>query len=145
MLSIEKRCQQRGTNAFVTAETVDLLADKLVGIIADRRMTKMHRYLRENSGTPRLFAGLRVDHGAIGDGVNRRQGQSASVYLASHARGLEGVGFSIDREDETEQQVRDRYHQPEKQWLGQRRGITFVAEDLAVLAHLALLRPDGAS
>lgn len=126
MLPIEKRCQRRDTNAFVTPETVDPLADKLVGIIADRRMTKMHRYLGENSGTPRLFAGMRVDHAARGDGVNRRPGVSVGVYLTSQGRGLEGVAFSIDRDDDTEEQVRDRYHHPEKQWLGQRRDITFV-------------------
>lgn len=126
MLSIQKRCQRRDTNAFVTVETVDLLADKLVGIIADRRMTKMHRYLGENGGTPRLFAGMRVDRCAIGDGVNRRPRMSVGVHLASQGHGLEGVGFSIDRDDETEEQVRDRYHHPEKQWLGQRRDCTFV-------------------
>lgn len=129
MLPIEKRCGLRDTNAFVTPETVDMLADKLIGIIADRRMTKMHRYLGERSSTPRLFPGLRVDRRAYGDGVNRRAGQSVSVYLASEARSLEGVGFSAWRDTEPEEKVAHRYHHPEEQWLGQRRDITFVELD----------------
>lgn len=126
MWSIEKRVAQRDTTAFVTPETVDLLADKLIGIIADRRMTKMHRYLGERSGQPRLFPGLRVDHRAHGGGVNKRPGVSASIYLTSAARSLEGVGFSIERDDDTEEKVRHRYHHPEDEWLGQRRNITLV-------------------
>lgn len=125
MLPIEKRCGLRDTNAFVTPETVDLLADKLIGIIADRRMTKMHRYLGDRDNRPRLFPGLRVDRRAYGDGVNRRPGQSVSVYLASQARGLEGVGFSA-WDEEPEEKVAHRYRHPEEQWLGQRRDITFV-------------------
>lgn len=130
MWPIEKRCQQRDTSAFVVAETVDLLADKLVGIIGDRRMTKMHRYLGDHGGTPRLFAGQRPDHRANGGPVNRREGQSVTVYLASQARGLESVGIGIGlHESETEEQVRHRYHHPEEQWLGQRRDITLVQLD----------------
>lgn len=129
MWPIEKRCQRRDTNAFVVADTVDLLADKLVGIIGDRRMTKMHRYLGEHAGTPRLFPVMRVDHGAFGGGLNRRSGRSVHVYLKSQTRGLEGVGFSIDTEGETEDHVAGRYHHPERQWLGQRRNITLVELD----------------
>jgi hypothetical protein len=129
MSPIEKRCRQRNTNAFVVSVTVDLLAEKMVGIIGDRRMTKMHRYLGEQTGTPRLFPGLRVWHGGYGGAVNHRQGVGASVALASQTRSFEIVGFSIDRDGETEEQVRERYHHPEKQWLGQRRDITFVELD----------------
>lgn len=126
---IEKRCAQRNTHAFVTPDTVDLLADKLVGIIADRRMTKMHRYLGEQSGTPRLFSGMRVDRRSDDDGVSRRSGQSVGVSLASHARGLEGVSFGVPIHDESEEKVAHRYRHPEEQWLGQRRDITFVELD----------------
>lgn len=128
MLEIEKRVALRDTNAFVTPDTVDLLADKLIGIIADRRMTKMHRYLGDHGGRPRMFPGLRVDRQAYGDGVSRRPRQSASVYLAGRGRGLEGIGFSAWRE-EPEEKVARRYHHPEDEWLGQRRDITFVELD----------------
>lgn len=128
MLEIEKRVALRDTNAFVTPETIDLLAEKLIGIIADRRMTKMHRYLGDRGGRPRLFPGLRVDRQAYGDGVSRRSCQSVSVYLAGRGRGLEGIGFSTWRE-EPEEKVAHRYHHPEDEWLGQRRDITLVELD----------------
>lgn len=126
---IEKRCQGRHTRAFVTADTVDQLATKLVGIIADRRMTKMHRYLGERSGIPTVLAGLRVDRRASNGGVNIRPGQAVSVYLASQSRGLEGVSFGVHRDDETEDGVAAKYHHPEKQWLGERREVTLVELD----------------
>lgn len=125
MNQIERRCQGGSTRAFVTAETVDLLAEKLVRIIGDRRMSKMHRYLGQ-AGTPEVRAGLRVDRGAHSGGVHRRSGQSVAVCLTSQAGGLQGISFSIDRDDETEGQVAERYHHPDRQWLGQRRNITFV-------------------
>lgn len=128
MLEIEKRCALRDTRAFVTPDTVDLLADKLIGIIGDRRMTKMHRYIGDRGGRPRLFPGLRVDRQAYGDGVSRRAGQSVSVYLAGRGRGLEGIGFGAWRE-EPEEKVARRYHYPEDEWLGQRRDITLVELD----------------
>jgi hypothetical protein len=121
---IDKRCQRRDTRAFVTTETVDLLAEKMVGIIGDRRMTKMHRYLGERGGVPEVHAGLRVDHRAYGGGVNRTPGRSVGVYL--NGRGLAGVSFSVHLDDETDEQVAERYHHPEKQWLGDRRNITHV-------------------
>jgi hypothetical protein len=129
MWTIEKRCRQRDTRAFVTADTVDLLGQKMIGIIGDRRMTKMHRYLGEQAGRPRLFPGLRMWHGGFGGPVTLRAAQSASISLASPARMFEGIGFSVGRDDETEQQAAERYHQPKKQWLGQRRDITFVELD----------------
>lgn len=129
MSPIEKRCQRRETVAFVAPETVDQLAEKMLGIIADRRMTKMHRWLGENGGTPRLFPGLRVWRGGLGGPTTIRARQSVGISLASHQHSFEGIGFSIGREDETEEQVRDRYHHPERQWLGQRRDITVVELD----------------
>lgn len=124
--SFVRRCQSRATNAFVVSETVDALAEKMVGIIGDRRMIKVHRYLGDGGGRPRVFAGLRVDRRSRDDGVYRRAGQSVSVYLARDSRGLEGISFGVRVDDETEDHVRDRYHHPEKQWLGQRSEITFV-------------------
>lgn len=129
MLPIEKRCQQRDTHAFVTAETVDLLGAKMVGIVADRRMTKMHRYLGKQGGRPRLFPGLRVWKGGFGSPTTLRTGQSASICLASEHHRLEGVSFGVDRDDETEARAAQRYHHPEQQWLGQRRDITLVELD----------------
>lgn len=129
MWTIEKRCGQRDTRAFVVPDTVDLLGQKMVGIVADRRMTKMHRYLGEQGGKPRLFLGLRVWHGGFGGPTTLRPGQSASISLASPQHHFEGIGFSVGREDETEEQAAKRYHHPEQQWLGQRRDITLVELD----------------
>lgn len=129
MMPIEKRCGHRDTNAFVTAETIDLLADKMVGIIADRRMVKMRRYLGDRPGIPDLRPGLRVWHEGYGGAVNHRPGVGASVALASERHPFESVGFSIGRDDEDEAKMAERYHHPEKQWLGQRRDITFVQLD----------------
>lgn len=126
MWSIEKRCTQRDTRAFVAPETVDLLGEKMIGLIADRRVTKMHRYLGEHGGTPRVSTGLRVWRGGLDGPTTQRPGQSASIHLASDHHPFEGLGFSVGWRDETEQQIRDRYHRPEDQFLGQRRDITYV-------------------
>src|SRR5437868_3564793 len=128
MWPIEKRCQQRDTRAFVAPETVDLLGEKMIGIIADRRMTKMHRYLGEHvwQVPPRLFPGLRVWHGGFGGPTTLRSRQSVGINLASNQHPFERLGFSIGRDNDTEAQVAERYHHPERQWLGQRRDITSV-------------------
>jgi len=126
---IEKRCQGRVTRAFVTADTVDLLAAKMVGIIGERRMIKMVRYLGENPGTPRLFTGLRLWHGGYRDAVSVRPGLSVSVWLANQSQKNESLYFTAPVRAEDEQTVRDRWNNPEKQWLGQRRDITRVVLD----------------
>lgn len=111
MPSIEKRATQPDTRAFVTAETVDALAAKFAALIGDRRITKMHRYIRSEGSSPSVYAGLRPDHRGFSSAVNYTPGHGASVHLASKARGLEGAGFSIGRDtSETEEQVRKRYH-----------------------------------
>lgn len=125
---IEKRCGRRDTRAFVVADTVDALGEKMIGIIADRRMTKMHRYLGE-SNKPRLFSGLRLWPGGYSGPTTQRSRQSVSVSLASNSRQFEGIGFSIGLDNETEEQAAKRYHNPEEQWLGQRRDITLVELD----------------
>lgn len=128
-LTIEQRCRRRDTTAFVAPETVDALGEKLIDIVADRRMTKMHRYLGEHGGTPRLFPGLRVWRGGYSGGTTVRSRQSASVSLASAARSFEGIGFHVSRDDASEEQLRDRYHHPEKHWLGRRENVTLVQLD----------------
>lgn len=125
--SIEKRCGQHRTGAFVTAETVDPLADKLVGILGDRRMTVVHRYLGKAAGTLRVSPGLRLwrggfDHNPIG----RTPRQRVYVSLMSHAQRTQGFGFSVDRDDETEEDVRRRYNSPEDKWGWERRNLTSV-------------------
>ena len=129
MWPIEKRCGQRDTHAFVTADTVDPLGQKMVGIIADRRMTKMHRYLGEQGGRPELFPGLRVWRGGFGGPTTIRPRESVSIRLASQQHRMEGVGFSIGRDGETEEQAAERFRHPERQFLGQRRDITYVELD----------------
>lgn len=126
---IEKRIAQRHTVSFVTPETVDVLATKMIGIIADRRITKIHRYLGENRGTPDVRTGLRVWTGGLGGPTTLRPGQSASIKLASCKYPFEGIGIGVRGPDEEETTVRDRYHHPEKHWLGQRREITLVELD----------------
>lgn len=125
MWPIGKRCQERYTRAFVTADTIDLLGAKMIGIIADRRMTKMHRYLGKKGGTPRLFSGLRVWHGGFGGPTSFQPRQSVSVSLVSPHRLLEGVGFSV-RGDETEEQISERYHYPAYSDEESHRDITMV-------------------
>lgn len=124
---IEKRCRQRVTRSFVTADTVDLLAEKLVGIIAERRMVKMVRSLGEYAGTPQLFTGLRLWHGGYRDAVKVRPGESVSVWLANQSQRNEHLYFTVGLRTETEQEIHGRYDHPEKQWLGERRDITRVA------------------
>jgi hypothetical protein len=111
MLPIEKRAEMPDTRGFVVAETVDVLAAKFVALIGDRRITKMHRYIRSEGSSPSVYAGLRPDHRGYEDAVGHRKGQGAYVHLASRARGLEGAGFSIGRDaTETEESMRKRYH-----------------------------------
>jgi hypothetical protein len=129
MWPIEKRCQQRHTVSFVTSETVDLLGEKMIGIVADRRMTKVHRYLGEDRGTPDVRPGLRVWKGGYGRPTTLRPGQSASVQLASRKYPFEGIGIGVRMPNEDESTARDRYHHPEKNWLGERREITLVELD----------------
>lgn len=126
MWTIEKRCQRRDTAAFVAPETVDLLGQKMIGIIADRRVTKVHRYLGDRSGIPTVRTGLRVWPGGFSGPTWIRPGQSAGINLANHQHPFESVGFSIAFDTEIEEQVAERYHHPEKHWLGQRRDITYV-------------------
>lgn len=129
MWTIEKRCQRRDTTAFVAPDTVDLLGQKMIGIIADRRMTKMHRYLGESSGSPRLFTGLRVWPGGYGGPTTIRPGQSASISLARQTRPFESIGIATSRDDATEEQLRERYHHPEKHWLKRREDVMVVHLD----------------
>lgn len=126
MWPIEKRCRQHHTRAWVAPETVDLLGQKMIGLVGDRRMTKAHRYLGEGRGTPELTAGLRVWHGGYGGPTTVRPGLSAGISFSSRRRLLEGIGFSVREDSETEDQIAERYDHPERQWLGQRRDITLV-------------------
>lgn len=129
MISIEERCHRRHTEAFVAPETVDALGEKMVGVIGDRRMTKMHRYLGERPGVPNLFPGLRVWSGGYDGPVQLVPGRAAHVYLASRTHRFQGIGFSIGREDDTELRAASRHSEPEGQFLGQRRDVTFVEID----------------
>lgn len=124
--TIEQRYERRDTHGFVVAGTVDLLAEKTIGIIGDRRMTLMRRYLGEGAGTPRLYPGYRLWHGGFGDAVERRAGASVVVHVAGPGQRVDHVGFRVGPLEETEEQARERYQNPGDQWLGQRRDITFV-------------------
>lgn len=138
---IEDRCRLRDTHAFVVADTVDPLADKLLGIIADRRMAKVHRYLGESAGSPRVFVGLRVDQRSFSP-ITRLPRQGVALHLAGQWK-LEGL--ALWAEDGSEQAAARRYHHPDKEWLGQRRNITKVElqgwpgspsrEDLITIEH----------
>jgi hypothetical protein len=123
---IEKRCERRVTHGFVAAETVDHLAEKMVGVIGDRRISVMHRYLGERAGTPSLVAGYRLWHGGISDAITRTPGHGVSVCLRGPGDRNYSVRFSVGPHEETEEQARERYHHPEEQFLGQRREITLV-------------------
>lgn len=125
-LSIRQRCRRRETSGFVVPETVDLLTDRLLEVVGDRRMTLMHRYLGERPGTPRLFAGYRLWHGGLGEPVSITTGRGVSVVLRGPGQRSHVVGFRVAPHVETEKQARDRYDNPGEQWLGQRREITFV-------------------
>lgn len=120
---IAKRAEQRDTCAFVTFMTVDVLARKLVGIVGNRRMSMMRRYLGDNGGMPTVTAGLRLDHRGFGDPVNHRLGVGVGINLRP---GINGLGFSVQRLSETEDEVYQRYHNPGKQWLGRREDIIYV-------------------
>jgi hypothetical protein len=126
ILTIQDRLKGRRTVAFVTGDTVDLLADKLVGIIGDRRMTKVHRYVGDTSSTLTVEVGLHLNHGALGGAVRRQPGLGVHVYLGNPGRRFDGIGIGTHHPEDTEESIRERYHHPEKQWLGQRRDITLV-------------------
>lgn len=119
---IEKRAAMRDTCAFVTTETVDALAAKLIGMVGDRRMTMMRRYLGDHGGQPDVLAGLRIDRRGF-EPVSRREGRSVGIHLTP---GIYGLGFSVQRDGETEAEVYERYHYPEKHWLGRREDIVSV-------------------
>lgn len=121
MITIEKRAQSRDTCGFVTPETVDTLAVKLIGMVDDRRMAMTRRYLGDRPGTPDVLAGLRVDWRGFSP-VSHRRGVGVGIHLTP---GINGVGFSMQR-TETEEEARERYHSPDKQWLGQRRDLVYV-------------------
>ena len=123
VVTIEQRCERQTTRAFVTAETVDALANKLVGIMGERRMTATERYLGENAGVPRVFPGLRLWHGGLREAVHHTPGRWIGVW-AKGAR-HHSFGFGVNR-DETEAQARHRYEHPEENILGQRENITLV-------------------
>lgn len=124
--SIKQRCRRRDTHGFVVPETVDLLAKKAIGVIGDRRISLMHRYLGDSAGTPRLVTGYRLWHGGLSDPVTHTPGHGASVYLRGPGDRGASVRFSVGPHGETEEQARERYQHPEKQFLRQRREITFV-------------------
>lgn len=122
---IHQRCAQHVTGAFVTPDTVDPLADKLIGIIGDRRITKVHRYLENITTALSVFPGLRLWRGGMDDSpIGRMPGRSVHVALAGHAHRFDSVGFSVDRDGETEEQARQRYLDPEH-W-DHRRNLTAV-------------------
>lgn len=128
MKTIEQRCQDSHTGAFVAVDTVDALAEKLVGIVGNRRMTKMFRYMGEHGGVPEVRAGLVPDYqGLSGDPVNRTPGHGVSIHLTGRSGGLEGVGLSIERPGETEEQAAHRYHHPEESFPpGKREEVVYV-------------------
>lgn len=129
MLTIEKRAEQPHTVAFVTFMTVDVLARKMIGIIGNRRMTKVRRYLGDSAGTTDVMAGLYLDHRGFSDAITHCLARSVGVHLTRRGGAIEGFGFSLDRDDETEAEVRERYHHPEKHWMGRREEITLVELD----------------
>jgi hypothetical protein len=126
MLTIDARAQRYDTNAFVTTETIDPLARKLIGIVGDRRMTKARRYLGDSGGVPDVYAGLRLERGGISGPVEHRSGEAVIIRLASRASGLQGISFGIHVPGEDEAEVSRRYQHPENEWMGQRRNITYV-------------------
>lgn len=125
MLPIEQRCTRVTTRAFVTADTVDALADKMLGIIGDRRAIRLDQYLGDHAGIPELVPGQRVWHCGIGDPVRRTARQSMYVTLGSHIHGVKGVGFSIGHNDDTEDDLIARYNS--KQDPRARRDLTVVS------------------
>lgn len=122
MIDIEKRAQSRDTCAFVTLTTVDPLARKMIGLVGDRRVTMMRRYLGDHGGTADVMAGLRIDWRGFTP-VSHHPGRGVSIHLRP---GIYGLGFSVQRDSDTEEGLRERYHHPERHWLGQRRDIVYV-------------------
>lgn len=121
---IEKRAQLRDTNGFVTFMTVDVLARKMIGIVGDRRMTLMSRYLGDQGGPADVYAGLRIERRGFGPPVNHRLGHGVSITLRP---GIHGISFSVQRASETEDTAYERYHHPERSGLlGRREDIVYV-------------------
>lgn len=126
MIPIGQRRRNPRTHAFVAVDTVDALAEKMVGIIADRRCTLMNRFLGERAGIPLLVTGLRLWRGGFSNPILRRLSESVYVSLANTAQQHKGVGFHAAHDRALEAGVAARYHELEKNWLGQRRDITVV-------------------
>jgi hypothetical protein len=127
MLTIQQRHQRRATSAFVAVDTVDLLADKLIKMIGERRTTLVRRYLGDAPGRPLIVSGLRLSHQGIGDPVTATTMQSVSVNLVNTWGNHQSVHFGVQRAGETEAQVRDRYDNPAQHTvLHQRKDIIFV-------------------
>ncbi len=125
LTSIEKRARLHDTGGFVTFLTVDVLARKMIGIVGDRRMTLMRRYLGNHGGTPDIVTGLRLSHRGFADPITHRLGERVGVQVVNN-RTHEGFGFSVNSPRDTEDEVYERYHHPEKHWLGRREDITSV-------------------
>jgi hypothetical protein len=123
VISIEKRAEMRDTCSFVTFMTVDVLARKLIGIVGDRRMTMARRYLGERGDSPTVKTGLRLNQRGYGPPVEHRLGRGVSIHLMP---GIEGIGFSVQRDSDTEAELHERYHHPERHWLGRREDIVYV-------------------
>lgn len=126
MLTIDARAQRCDTDAFVTTETIDPLARKLIGIVGDRRMTKTRRYLDDRPGVLDVYAGLRLERGGISGPVEHRPGEAVIIRLTSRSRGLQGISFGVHIDGEDEAEVARRFRHPENEWMGQRRNITYV-------------------
>ncbi|HZA71481.1 MAG TPA: hypothetical protein VE476_01065 [Propionibacteriaceae bacterium] len=122
MITIQRRAEMRDTCSFVTTETVDVLAEKLIGLADDRRITVVRRYLGDHGGAPTVLAGLRIDRRGRAP-VEHRRGQSVRIHLRP---GIESLGFSVQRDSDTEEGLRERYHHPERHWLGRREDIVYV-------------------
>lgn len=121
---IEKRAQSHDTNGFVTFMTVDVLARKMIGIVDDRRMTLMRRYLGDQGGPADVYAGLRIERRGFGPPVNHRLGHGVGIALRP---GIHGISFSVQRVSETEETAYERYHHPEQSGLlGRREDIVYV-------------------
>lgn len=126
IISIERRAALRNTRGFVTKTTVDLLAEKMLGLIGDRRMVKTHQYLGDSHVKPTIAVGLRINRGSY-QPVRHQPGQGAGVHLCGGGgRMFEGLSFHVGCRDESEDEVAHRYHNPADQWLGQRRDMTLV-------------------
>lgn len=124
MLTIEQRCaSSREFTAFVTPETVDLLGRRMIGVVGDRRITMVCRYVGDAASTPTVITGLRVRPNGINAPTMILPGRSTSIALGNSRHMSERVGIVIGLDDETEAQQAHRYHHPEEQFLQQRRNI----------------------